>query len=226
MNLTQSIDSNSINLSCGSLIVFYGPMFSGKTTRGLTVLSEWIMAHRTAFKMKYGNFPQGEKKLALYINHAIDSRSEEDFSTHHPFISQIKQYIDSISTSNLSQIDVSKYPYIMIDEAQFFTELVSHVKTWVELYHCHLVVVGLKSDIHKNKFGQILDLIPIADKSKELSANCIKCMEESLILRNNSTKITSAPFTYRFTNEKEQAVVGGSDKYIPVCRYHHQILNS
>lgn len=225
MNLTVSCDSNNLFPSCGSLIVYYGPMFSGKTTKGLTVLSEFIMAHRTAFQLKYGLYPPEEKKLALYINHSNDNRSNNGFSTHHPFISQIKQHIDSVPTTDLSNINVTNYSYIMIDEAQFFNELVSQVKKWVEIYHCHVIVVGLSGDINKNKFGKILDLLPIADKSEQLSAHCIKCMEESLIGNNNSTRMINAPFTFRFSEEKEQTVVGGADKYIPVCRYHHQLLS-
>lgn len=225
MEIATSVDSN-IFPSCGSLIVYYGPMFSGKTTRGLTALSEWIMAHRTAFYLKHGSYPHNEKKLALYINHCYDNRSEKEFSTHHPFITHIQQYIDSVLTYDLSTVDVNKYSYIMIDEAQFFNELVPYVKKWINLYHCHVVVVGLSSDINKDKFGKILDLIPLADKSEQLTAHCIKCMEESLMSNNNSTKMIDAPFTFRFSSEKEQTVVGGADKYIPVCRYHHQILSS
>ena len=57
------------------------------------------------------------------------------------------------------------------------------------------------------KFGQILDLIPLADHVEKLHAVCSLCK-------------APASFTKRLTRETAQKVIG-SDNYIPVCRACH-----
>ena len=57
------------------------------------------------------------------------------------------------------------------------------------------------------KFGDILDLIPIADNINFLKSICNKC---------NSIK--EAPFTMRITNNTEQISVGSNEEYLAVCR--------
>ena len=67
-------------------------------------------------------------------------------------------------------------------------------------------IVGLDGDFEKNKFGEILDLIPHCDKVQKLNSLCGLCK-------------TGEPgiFSKRLTSEKEQTVVGSSN-YVPVCR--------
>ena len=61
-------------------------------------------------------------------------------------------------------------------------------------------------DYKREKFGSILDLIPICDNVTKLTSLCFHC--------KNGTK---AVFTHRITNESEQKVIG-SNNYIPLCR--------
>ena len=60
--------------------------------------------------------------------------------------------------------------------------------------------------------GEILDLLPIADSITKLKSKCNTCGAEAI-------------FTHRISNEKEQVIIGGSDKYIPLCRNHYIIEN-
>ena len=55
----------------------------------------------------------------------------------------------------------------------------------------------------------MLDLIPICDRVDKLCAYCKVC--------NNGT---IAPFTKKIKGNSEQVDIGGSDKYLPVCRTH------
>ena len=67
-------------------------------------------------------------------------------------------------------------------------------------------ICGLDGDFKKQKFGEILDLIPLCDKVTKLTSICSLC-------KNGNPGI----FSKRISDEKEQTLVG-SDNYIPVCR--------
>jgi thymidine kinase len=54
-------------------------------------------------------------------------------------------------------------------------------------------------------FGTILDLVPLAESVVKLKAVCMLCFKD-------------AAFTKRLGSEKEIEVIGGTDKYMAVCR--------
>lgn len=64
-------------------------------------------------------------------------------------------------------------------------------------------------------FGRILELVPLAESVTKLSAICMICHKD-------------AAFSKRLGTEKEVEVIGGSDKYIAVCRkcYFKSTVNS
>ena len=45
----------------------------------------------------------------------------------------------------------------------------------VEEFDCNVVVVGLDGDSNRQKFGEILDLIPYCDSCTKISAICKIC---------------------------------------------------
>ena len=69
-----------------------------------------------------------------------------------------------------------------------------------------IYICGLDGDFQRNKFGQILDLIPLCDKVTKLTSLCSIC-------KNGAPGI----FSMRLSTEKQQTLVG-SDNYVPVCR--------
>ena len=73
-----------------------------------------------------------------------------------------------------------------------------------------MICAGLDGDINRNKFGYLIDLIPMAEKVKKMQAICVECG-------------TTASFTQRHTitdhSQKDTIViVGGQEMYRPVCR--------
>lgn len=72
-----------------------------------------------------------------------------------------------------------------------------------------IVVAALDGTYQRIGFGDILNLIPLAESIIKLHAVCMKCY-------NN------ASFTKRISNEKAIEIIGGADKYMSVCRecYH------
>lgn len=99
---------------------------------------------------------------------------------------------------------------IGIDEAQFFGEELPRVVDEIAHTGKTVICAGLDGDINRNKFGFLIDLIPMAEKVKKMQAICVRCG-------------STASFTQRHTieNEKQKdtiVIVGGVEMYRPVCR--------
>ena len=93
----------------GSLHVFTGAMFSGKTTRLCTEISKYA---------DISEYPP------LMISHVIDNRDDRSaVSSHSSQFKGLSHKVASIKVARLGNVDVSKYPVIGIDEAQFFPDL-------------------------------------------------------------------------------------------------------
>ena len=175
----------------GYLEIILGPMYSGKTSRLVEIYKQ----------CKLCNIP------VAVINHSIDTRydSGDLLSTH----DKIK--IPCIKTTNLFDIyeneDVYLSKVILINEGQFFPDLYHFVKDMISNINKKKVYIcGLDGDFKRQKFGEILDLIPLCDKVTKLTSICSLC-------KNGNPGI----FSKRISDEKEQTLVG-SDNYIPVCR--------
>ncbi|CAG06017.1 unnamed protein product, partial [Tetraodon nigroviridis] len=67
-------------------------------------------------------------------------------------------------------------------------------------------VIGI--DEGQFAFGNILNLVPLAESVVKLNAVCMQCFKE-------------AAYTKRIGAEKEVEVIGGADKYQAVCRKCH-----
>jgi len=94
---------------------------------------------------------------------------------------------------------------IMINEAQFFEDLVPSVKSMLK-ENKTIYIFGLDGDFKCERFGGVLDLVPMSDNVTKLSSFCNLCKDG-----------TPGIFSLRLTNEKEQMLIG-SDNYMPVCR--------
>ena len=105
--------------------------------------------------------------------------------------------------------ELHNYKSIVIDEAQFFEDLSDAVAILLQMKK-FVYVCGLDGDFQMRKFGQILDIIPIADEVVKKQALCAIC-------RNGK----KASFTKRLTEESSQKLIGNSN-YIPVCRECHK----
>lgn len=190
-----------------SLTVFFGPMFSGKTTKLLEELTRYIDV---------------TDEKCLLINHSFDDRdfSIGDVSSHNSSFKGVSKKIDTIKSGTLKLVDVSRYNIVGIDEAQFFNDLEETVKNWVSSGK-NIVVSGLISDAFMNPFGKLYCLIPCADKVVQVHSICKECLKDyKELLTPDTLNSMKAPFTKRICGGENQIEVGAADKYIPVCRKH------
>lgn len=180
---------------CGKLELIIGPMFSGKSTELIRRIK----------------LLQIIDKKVLVIKPVIDSRYNQNKITSHNYES-----VECIVINKLDDIledELKQYHAIVIDEGQFFTDLVPTVTKWINNYDIDIIVGGLDGDFQRQPIGTILNLIPHADKCYKLSSLCNMC-------KNG----TEAPFSFRLVNSSDKILVGGSESYIPVCRKHFNEL--
>ena len=200
---------------CGYLEIIKGPMFSGKTTRIMDIYKKY-------------NFCDIK---TMVINYEKDIRYSDDMLSSHDQImipcikaltlADVVNIADASAknTPSLAASVTGKYAIefleakaILINEGQFFTDIVEWVTLAVEKYHKNVYICGLNSDFKRQKFGNWLDLEAISDNVVMLHSFCSKCKRRPAI------------FSHRLSKEQELEVIG-SDCYIPVCRKCYNGLN-
>ena len=177
----------------GSNDIIIGCMFSGKSTEIIRLIK------------RYQNIPS---KRLLIINHSSDIRyGKSVISTHN------KEQISCKSLSYLSVIkekeDYKNSNVIFIEEGQFFKDLYDFSTNAADNDNKEVIISGLDGDFKRECFGDICRLIPHAENIKKLNALCSKCQNG-----------TVANFTKRIVSNSDQTLIGSSESYIPVCRYH------
>lgn len=169
----------------GYVEVILGTMFSGKTTELMKRVSQY-----KAIGMR-----------CLVINHCADTRVEGDYAQSHD-----GNKCRAIKTEDLLLVNTKGYDVVAIDEGQFFLNLRSAVMIMAETNGQHVIVAGLSGDFQRNPFGEMLDLIPVADDVQFKRALCKTCCHPARL----------AAFTKRLSEEKETVSV--HNNYIAVCR--------
>ena len=102
---------------------------------------------------------------------------------------------------------------ILINEGQFFSDIKEWVSCAVEKYNKHVYICGLDGDFRRNKFGDLLDLIPLCDEVIKLKSICVNC------------KVNHAIFTHRHIKDDTDQILIGTDEYNPLCRSCYKDLN-
>lgn len=180
---------NRQHLNKGEIQIIFGPMFSGKTTELLRRIKRFQVA----------------KYKCVVIKYEKDKRYDKmDVATHD------RQTSPAISCMQLSAVkeQVKAYEVIGVDEGQFFPDTVQFCEEMAKLRKT-VIVAALDGDFQRKPFGNIIDLVPIAEKVEKLNAVCMNCFEEG-------------SFTKRISTDTQLEVIGGVDKYMAVCRTCHE----
>jgi len=192
--MTKLKNNNKFILN-GYLELIIGPMFAGKTTRLIQIANKYKTLNQSI----------------LIIKPDIDNR----YNTHLNIISHDKISEPCVSIDQLSKIDNSildLYNVILIEEAQFFSDIYKYAIEWSE--NKRVYVVGLNGDSNKNLFGDLYKLIPHVDNIVFLKALCKECNDG-----------TEAIFSKSNSNNSNIINVGGDELYSAVCRKHFQFKN-
>lgn len=170
----------------GWVEVICGSMFSGKTEELIRRLKRAKIAN-----LKVEIFKPG-----------IDTRYDETKVVSHDANTIQSTPVDNSQTILLMTEGVD---VVGIDEAQFFDDEIRHVCETLASKGTRVIVAGLDMDYKGNPFGQMPNLLAIADYITKLHAICVIC--------GNIANIS-----YRKSAEGPQVLLGEKDVYEPRCR--------
>lgn len=179
----------------GSLELIIGPMFSGKSSAIMSAVKRY----------------EAIRYPVLVLTSAIDTR----YTTHtSEVVNHDFQRMKATPVHTLAPIILTPAyaaaKVIVVEEAQFIPDLFDFVVKAVDVDKKNLIVVGLDGDSDRRPFGQILQLIPLADKIQKLTSYCTLCSDG-----------TPALFSFCTAGKSQQISVGATDKYMPLCRKHY-----
>lgn len=177
----------------GKLILILGCMFSSKSTK--------LLEYYHKYKLKY---------KCLLISHAKDERYGKDqVITHNKFSAKSKPLSNLFDSFNFKEYEECNV--ILVDEAQFFPDLIQFAKKSVNEDNKILIISGLNGDYLKKPIGDINLLITEADDIHFQKAICHYCKtaEDAIFSLRKNCK------------NKKQIVIGEKELYVPVCRYHY-----
>ncbi|PWT98150.1 MAG: thymidine kinase [Bacteroidetes bacterium] len=170
----------------GWIEVICGSMFSGKTEELLRRLKRARIANLN---------------VEIY-KPAVDKRyDEQKIVSHDENMTPSTPVDNSIAILDL----VKDADVVGIDEAQFFDEHITEVCEKLALRGIRVIVAGLDMDYQGKPFGQMPNLLAIADYITKLHAICVQCGN-------------IANYSYRKSQHGNQLVLGEKDLYEPRCR--------
>ncbi|MEY2835751.1 MAG: hypothetical protein RLZZ557_1413 [Bacteroidota bacterium] len=174
------------NKQAGWIEVVCGSMFSGKTEELIRRLK----------RAKIANLQVGIFKPS------IDTRYHRD-----KIVSHNESMIEAIPVTSSREILEKSSPFdvIGVDEAQFFDQEIVNVCEELAQNGKRVIVAGLDMDYTGKPFGQMPDLLAIANYVTKLHAICIQCGG-------------TASYSYRISTGKDQVVLGEKDHYEARCR--------
>lgn len=170
----------------GHIELILGPMFSGKSTELLRRMNRYRAA----------------KRSCLLVKHDKDDRYSQDHVTTHD--QQASEAFSCDSLGGECQALALAHDVIGIDEGQFFKDLPEVCEALANTGKI-VIVAALDGTWRRTGFGNVEQLVPLAENVVKLSAVCSVCFQD-------------AAFSKRLTAETADEVVGGADKYVACCR--------
>lgn len=176
-----------------SLEIIVGPMFAGKSSYLLSTIRRYTAIGWSVLTIT-------SDIDTRYTTNAICSHNQEKYPARAVKVLTPLFQDPQYESANL----------IIIEESQFFDDLIEFVLHSVEQKHKFVVVVGLDGDSERRPFGKILELIPYCDKVTKVTSLCKMCANG-----------TPALFTHRKTADTSVVHVGAAEQYEALCRKHY-----
>ena len=186
-NINKTINEN------GYLELIIGPMYAGKSTELLRIINRYKCLN----------------KSICVINHSLNNRyGSSGLTTHNK--NKFEQCLITDKLSNLDNNKIYETDVIIIEELQFFEDAYEYIVKWCDNGKT-IICAGLDGDYLRNPFGDVLRLIPHADKVTKLNSLCKKCGNGNLAHFTKRTILTNSDVT----------LVGSDEIYEAVCRNHY-----
>jgi thymidine kinase len=183
-----------------SLELLIGPMFAGKSS----AIQSIVRRHESMGWSVY------------VVTNSMDTR----YSDVPAVVNHDKIAIPAVAVKELlpllTSAEYHKSRLVVIEEAQFFPDLLEFVRHVVDTGKKHCVVVGLDGDAERRPFGQVLDLVPHCDRVTKLTAMCKRCGDGTPALFTFAAGAAAAA-----ANAEGVPCVGTDDLYVPLCRKHY-----
>ena len=203
-----------------SLELIIGPMFAGKSS---TIIQRIKRAEVIGIKSfivtsnidtRYPNLSSRTSVLDDKLGNDVECVTTHYDTNTNLVKTHDKETVQAVGLENLKEMTLfaafQQAKLIIIEEAQFFEGLYDMVKNLVEVYKRDVIVVGLDGDSDRKPFGEILQLVPLADTITKLTALCKRCSDG-----------TPALFTYSTAKKSTQVCVGDATAYEALCRKHY-----
>ena len=218
------------NIEDGYLELWTGPMYSGKTSKILELYKQFTFCGISNCVINYeedNRYQDSETHLSSHDQIRIPCiRSKtmaEIADIVRVSVSEARARANlsvsvsvSVSEANVSVSAATPGKYldkflaskvILINEGQFFPDIVEWVRTAVDVYNKKVYICGLDGDFERKSFtGNWLDLTRYCDKIYKLHSFCNKCKKKPAI------------FSHRLNHDNTTQKVIGADMYVPLCR--------
>ena len=184
-------------MGVGTIEVYCGPMFSGKST---IITSEILKARNVS-------------RRTLVLKPAFDTRyGEAVVSTHSKLRVKALDVTEYVIADDIDRLD---YDTVFLDELQFFmaphfnSDIIALCKEWRQR-GINVVAGGLDMDWKGNPFPITAQLCAMADRVVKLTAICSVCGHE-------------ASKTIKLDNLDAEVELGSTGLYEPRCNQHWHI---
>lgn len=174
-----------------SIHLYIGCMFSGKTSRIIDNVKRATIAGLQTLVVTFVDDTRYSDPLREVCTH--------DKIAYKGRIMSVRDLGD-IPMPMINQVQV-----IAIDEFQFYKSP-EVVIQWA-LAGKDIYLAALDGDYKTDIFENVAFILPKTNTVSKLHAVCMKCRD-----------LQGGIFTSRLSNETERVVIGGSDKYLAVCR--------
>lgn len=176
----------------GIIKLTIGPMFASKSTALIAEIRKNLIARKKCAIITFS----GDDR---YSNDAVIT-SHDGHKLSMPAAFKVTKLEDCHKDIVDGGIQV-----IGIDEGQFFSDVAEYADKWASM-GINVFVSALDGDWQRKPFPNIIDLIPRSEEVVKLKAICMKCYNDN------------ASFSFRIVKSNKTIVVGGTDKYLPLCR--------
>jgi len=193
--------------SHGSITIYTGPMFSGKTQALMARLQSKQRAHKNVLVVK----PALDDRYDSVDEIVVKQKTAQRFEKHASMAAHPIKTVEQLGAL-IRKIDPD---IIGVDEAQFFgnefsvaLDTIAHKSgriggTSIER-HLEVYVAGLDLDAWARPFGPMPDLLAVADRVEKFTANCFQCGQD-------------ARFTQKIGGSAGRIEVGADDLYEARC---------